>query len=228
MVSTHSWHALESDPDLWRSYVEQLGVRANSLDFVEIYSLDNSDQPDVPIFAYIFLYPHGVSSRFPASDSSQADTDDNVWTIKQIPELDSCCGLIALLHAIGNNRDLVTFDPASPLAQFFEKTQMMTPEERGTALLNNKTIHRVHEEIAQQGQTAVVESGKVGYHYVAYVVLNGSKFYELNGGAKEHQERFIECLGNATFFTRVCHQVKEKVKALSGDIRFNLIGLARK
>ncbi|CAF5174817.1 unnamed protein product, partial [Rotaria magnacalcarata] len=26
MTSPNAWHALESDPDLWRIYIEQLGV----------------------------------------------------------------------------------------------------------------------------------------------------------------------------------------------------------
>ncbi|CAF3369955.1 unnamed protein product [Rotaria socialis] len=226
MTSPNAWHALESDPDLWRIYIEQLGVDVSSLDFIEIYSLDEDYLAGENIYAYIFLYPE--SDALPVSNVSQSLTNDKLWTIKQIDELDSCCCLIALLHAIGNNLDKVILKANSPLADFFKKTENMTADERAIVLLNDQNIHEAHEETAEQGQTEMIDSGRVGYHYIAYIVSNGNQLYEMNGSTKGPHAKFIGELNGESFFSRVTQEVKEKVSALDGDIRFNLIAMARK
>jgi ubiquitin carboxyl-terminal hydrolase L3 len=226
MSLTNSWHALESDPDLWRVYLEKLGVDMNSLDFIEIYSLEEDFAPDENIYSFIFLYPCNDSSSI--SNVAQPLSDDKIWTIKQIHELDSCCCLIALLHAIGNNLDKVILKPNSPLAEFFDKTKTMTADERALVLLNDTTIHEAHEETAEEGQTEMLESGKVGYHYIAYIVRDNNKLYELNGSTKGPQAKFIGEFNEQSFFSRVTGEIKRKVEELDGDIRFNLIALAKK
>ena len=228
MSSSISWHALESDPELWHGYMQKLGVDVNSLDFIEIYSLDEDFASNENIFAYVFLYPCSSSSTVSNVSQFQPSIDDTLWTIKQISELDNCCCLIALLHAIGNNLDKVILKPKSPLADFFEKTQTMTSDERATVLLNDEKIHQAHEETAQQGQTEMVESERVGYHYIAYIASNSNRLYELNGSTKGPQAKFIDELNNESLFSGVTRVVKQKVNELNGDIRFNLIGLARK
>ncbi len=226
MSSTESWHALESDPDLWGVYMEKLGVDMNSLDFIEIYSLDEDYPPDETIYSFIFLYPCDDSPT--TSNASTPSIDEKLWTIKQIHELDSCCCLIALLHAIGNNLDKVILKPNSPLAEFFEKTKTITADERALVLLNDTNIHEAHEETAEEGQTEMIDSGKVGYHYIAYITSNNNKLYEMNGTSKGPQAKFIGELNNESFYSRVTREIKQRVIELDGDIRFNLIGLAKK
>ena len=226
MSSNEAWHALESDPEIWRIYVEKLGVDMNSLDFVEIYSLDEDYPPDESIHSFVFLYPCNGSSA--DSNVSTTPTEEQLWTIKQIHELDSCCCLIALLHAIGNNLDKVVLKPNSPLAEFFEKTKTMTADERALVLLNDKNIHQAHEETAEQGQTEMVEGERVGYHYIAYIVSKNNKLYQMNGTSKGPQAKFIGELNEESFYSRVTREIKQKVNELNGDIRFNLIGLAKK
>ena len=229
MSSTDAWHALESDPDIWRIYMETLGVDMNSLDFIEIYSLDEDYPPDETIYSFVFLYPCNDSS--PDSNASATTTtpvDEHLWAIKQIPELDSCCCLIALLHAIGNNLDKVILKPNSPLAEFFEKTKTMTADERALALLDDISIHQAHEETAEQGQTEMIEGDRVGYHYIAYIVSKNNKLYQMNGTSKGPQAKFIGELNEESFYSCVTREIKQKVNELDGDIRFNLIGLAKK
>ncbi len=226
MSSSDSWHALESDPDLWHVYMEKLGVDASSLNFIEIYSLDEDYPPDETIYAFVFLYPDNGSLS--SSNVDQPLVDDKLWTIKQIEELDSCCCLIALLHAIGNNLDKVILKPNSPLAEFFEKTKTMTADERAITLLNDTQIHQAHEETAEQGQTEMVDGDRVGYHYIAYIQSKSNKLYELNGSTRGPQAKFIRELNKESFYAHVTREIKEKVNELDGDIRFNLIGLATK
>ncbi len=188
--------------------MEKLGVDVNSVDFIEIYSLDPDYPPEEDIFAYVFLYP--ANGSLSTSDTSQATTDDQLWAIKQIPELDSCCCLIALLHAIGNNLNKIVLKPNSPLAEFFAKSKTMTADERALLLLNDKDIHEAHEETAEQGQTEMLESEKVGYHYIAYIVSNSNKLYQMNGTSKGPQAEFLGELNEESLFSRVTREVKEK------------------
>ena len=74
----------------------------------------------------------------------------------------------------------------------------------------------------------MVDSGRVGYHYIAYIVSNGNKLYELNGSTKGPQAKFIGELNEQSFFSRVTGEIKQKISELNGDIRFNLIGLTKK
>ncbi|CAF1350579.1 unnamed protein product [Adineta ricciae] len=226
MSKSLSWHALESDPDLWRVYMEKLGADGNSFEFIEIYSLDEDYPPEENIYAFIFLYPDNGST--PISNVSSQDVHDNLWTIKQIDELDSCCCLIALLHAIGNNLDNIVLKADSPLAMFFEKTKNMTADERAVVLLNDQKIHQAHEETAEQGQTAMVDSERVGYHYIAYIVSKNNNLYALNGSTRGPQAKFIRELDKESFYSYVTREIKQRIHELNGDIRFNLIGLARK
>ena len=228
MSSSKAWHALESDPDLWRVYVDKLGVDGSSLDLIEVYSLDEEFPPGEGIHSFIFLYPDNGSTPSNHSNGIQPAIEEKLWTIKQIEELDSCCCLIALLHAIGNNLDQVTLKPDSPLAEFFEKTKTMTADERALVLLNDDKIHQAHEETAQQGQTEMIDSGRVGHHYIAYVLSKNNQLYELNGSTRGPQAKFLGELNNENFFSCVTREIKRRVNELNGDIRFNLVALAKK
>jgi hypothetical protein len=104
----------------------------------------------------------------------------------------------------------------------------MTADERALVLLNDTNIHEAHEETAEEGQTEMIDSGKVGYHYIAYITSNNNKLYEMNGTSKGPQAKFIGELNNESFYSRVTREIKQRVIELDGDIRFNLIGLAKK
>ena len=231
MSTDRTWHALESDPDLWRIYMEKLGVDMNSLEFVEVYSLEEEFPPEESIFCFIFLYPDSGSSSNTSNfnlNLIQETNDENIWKIKQVEELDSCCCLIALLHCIGNNLDKIKWNEDSALEKFFTKTKTMNADERAMVLLNDENIHQAHEEIAREGQTEMLESGRVGHHYIAYILSQHNRIYEMNGSTRGPQAK---CLGESTkktFFSVVSQEIKRRVNELNGDIRFNLIGLSQK
>jgi ubiquitin carboxyl-terminal hydrolase L3 len=226
MQSVRAWHALESNPELWRVYIDKLGVNINSIDFIEIYSLDDDYPVDPSIFAFIFLYPD--DGRTSSATVCQHSTENSLWTIKQIEELDSCCCLIALLHAIGNNLDKVPLKSGSSLAEFFEvtTTTTMSADERAQILLNNEQIHQAHEQTAEQGQTQMLDSGRIGHHYIAYVMSNDGKLFEMNGSSRGPQAKFIGQSSTENFSSSVIREVKRRTLELNGDIRFSLIGMA--
>ena len=226
MAEKNSWHALESDPDLWRVYLDKLGVEMNSLELIEIYALDEDFPPEPSIFAFVFLYPDSGASR--QSTPVHSQVNDQLWTIKQIDALDNCCCLIALLHAIGNNLDKVTLKSQSPLAEFFEKTKVMTSDERALVLLNDERIHQAHEETAEQGQTDMLESNRVGHHYISYILSNTGGVYEMNGGTRTPQAKLIGQSSEENFFATVIREIQRRANELNGDIHFNLVAIAKK
>lgn len=228
MSSKTPWHALESDPELWRAYVDKLGVDVDSFDFVEIYSLDEDYPLDPNIFAFIFLYPDNGSTPHPASTATVSPSAHHLWTIKQIEALDSCCCLIALLHATGNNLDKIRLKPNSPLAEFYEKTKSMTADERALVLLNDERIHQAHEETAAQGQTEMLESARVGHHYIAYILSNENKIYEMNGSSRGPHAKFIAESTKENFAAAITKEIKRRVDEMRGDIHFSLVGIAQK
>ena len=221
--NSSSWHALESDPDIWHVYLDKLGVEMNSLDLVEIYALDEDFPPADSIFAFVFLHPGGDLST-----PVHTDVADQLWTIKQIDALDHCCCLIALLHAIANNLDKVTLKSHSPLAEFFEKSQAMTADERALLLLNDQRIHQAHEETAEQGQTDMLERDRVSHHYISYIIADAGRVYEMNGGTRRPQAKFIGQSTKENFFATVIREIQRRVNELNGDIHFSLVALAKK
>lgn len=228
MTTKKSWHALESDPDIWRLYVDKLGVDVDSMDFIEIYSLDEDLSFESKIFAFIFLYPDDGSTPQTSSPSPSPSPSEHLWTIKQIEQLDSCCCLIALLHSIGNNLDKIRLKIDSPLEEFYEKSKTMNADERAECLLNNERIHRAHEQTAQQGQTKMLESERVGHHYVAFILSNEKKIYEMNGSSRGPQAKFIGETTKEKFSSTIKKEIQNRVEKLNGDIRFSLIGISSK
>lgn len=145
----------------------------------------------------------------------------------------NACGTIALLHALGNNQDILTLNPHSFLAQFFTNTQIMNPEQRGKYLESPPpgapTIDSLHEEFASLGQTSAPDADTgVNLHFACFVQLNG-KLWELDGryaGPINHGE----CSSGGGNLLRDAVKVVKRdfMDQADGDINFTLIAFAPK
>ncbi len=69
----------------------------------------------------------------------------------QTAELDNACGLIACIHSIFNNIELVSLEPDSLLDRFYLTTVSDNPEERATSLENMKDFQKKHKSYASKG-----------------------------------------------------------------------------
>lgn len=92
----------------------------------------------------------------------------------------NACGTIALVHAILNN-PYIELDDKGVLANYFNKTKILSPDERGKILEADMAFTDTHQELAQEGQTAAPDLlSKVNHHFIALIHKDG-ELYELDG-----------------------------------------------
>ena len=94
------------------------------------------------------------------------------WYMKQSGRLDNACGVIACLHAVYNNLELMGgLAPGGILASHLAATETLSPEERAAALEANASFQQVHKAKASEGGSAIPqEQSEVKHHFVAFVV----------------------------------------------------------
>jgi ubiquitin carboxyl-terminal hydrolase L3 len=71
--------------------------------------------------------------------------------MKQHGTLDNACGIIAALHAVLNNLDLILPIEHMPLSEFYNKTRGLSPEETATFLENYDDFKQAHQTFAGKG-----------------------------------------------------------------------------
>lgn len=91
------------------------------------------------------------------------------------------CGTMSLIHSIFNNLNSVELKEGSVIKNFYEKVKDLTPEERGKLLEHDKAFIDVHQDLANEGQTAAPSSeAPINNHFIAFVNVGGELF-ELDG-----------------------------------------------
>lgn len=68
--------------------------------------------------------------------------------------ISNACGTVAMIHAVANNKDKVTLKQGH-LLEFLEGSKDLDPKARAIKLEGDSNICVVHDEVAQEGQTAV-------------------------------------------------------------------------
>lgn len=132
-----------------------------------------------PVQAVIVSYERNVAAEL---DSSKFKEQNYVpFYMKQTDVLDDACGLIAMLHAIGNNRDSLNFSEGSLLPKFFETTKSLSSEERAKSLESNEEFRTQHHQFASQGQSNLLQDqSQVKNHFVCFVYYQRN-LVELDG-----------------------------------------------
>lgn len=88
---------------------------------------------------------------------------------------------MALIHSVFNNLKSVELKAGSVIKIFYEKAKDLTPEERGRLLEQDKTFIDVHQDLANEGQTAAPDSeAPINNHFIAFVNV-GDELFELDG-----------------------------------------------
>jgi ubiquitin carboxyl-terminal hydrolase L3 len=188
----YKWPALESDPSIFNKYFHDLGLPDNIV-FDELYSLDyqdvQSELKDLPILAII------ATVQRPKGRYCQEDNlipyHDIPFYMKQSRDLDNACGLIAGLHAIGNNKEITLKEGI--LKRFFKLTDTMNDEERATFLENYKelkTKHLIYSQIGQSQLDTINNTNHTGtvsrpviHHFLTFTRI-GNDLLELDGTLK--------------------------------------------
>ncbi|XP_031612822.1 ubiquitin carboxyl-terminal hydrolase isozyme L1 [Oreochromis aureus] len=217
------WTPMEINPEMLNKMMGKLGV-GESWRFVDVLGLEGEQLSSVPkpCCALMLLFPLTQQHEtFRAQQADKVSGGSEAYFLKQTAV--NSCGTIALLHAVANNKDKMTFDGASALKKFLDETANMSPDDRAKHLEKNQAIFDAHNEIAAQGQCRP-EADKVNFHFIAFVNVNG-QLYEFDGkinGPVNHgptkEESFVMDAA------KVCRGFMEREK---GEVRFSAVALCQ-
>jgi len=211
------WAPLESNPEVFNTYLGKLGVTAN-WQFNDIFGFD----PELlcmipqPCVAYILLFP--ITEKTEAARVSQEEqlasekrAEGVVW-MKQT--IGNACGTVGIIHALLNSP--VTFQDNSVISKFAEAAKGKNGEEIGALLESSEEIANLHKSTSQaeSNQTQADESTKVRDHFVALVNVNNT-LYELDGRKNRAISHGPTCAD--TFCLDAATVCKEKFIALDPD-----------
>ena len=145
-----NWPPLESNPDIFASYMEKCGLPARWT-FGEVYGFEEDLLGFIPqpVIAVI------VNAEFlkKQEDRQRGDIEvANEYYMKQTGTLDNACGVIACIHAILNNLgegdNKIALNDGSVLSNYLNSVRSSTPAERATALENYTEFQAVHREFS--------------------------------------------------------------------------------
>ncbi|XP_035765938.1 ubiquitin carboxyl-terminal hydrolase isozyme L1 [Neolamprologus brichardi] len=230
------WTPMEINPEMLNKMMGKLGV-GESWRFVDVLGLEGEQLSSVPkpCSALMLLFP--LTQQHESFRSQQADKvsgGSEAYFLKQTAV--NSCGTIALLHAVANNKDKMTFDGASALKKFLDETANMSPDDRAKHLEKNKVKSMLDlcwttsYEIAVMSRLFILsqpsqpEADKVNFHFIAFVNVNG-QLYEFDGkinGPVNHgptkEESFVMDAA------KVCRGFMEREK---GEVRFSAVALCQ-
>jgi ubiquitin carboxyl-terminal hydrolase L3 len=176
------WPPLESDPEIFNNYFHTVGL-PETVSFGEIYSLDYKEIQEItnPVLGVIVALRRNKKR---SDDEEYLPSTDVPFYMKQNGQLDNACGLIAALHCIGNNSNMINPIEGSIIDDYFKASVGKTDEERARLLEKSDGFKQVHIQFAMEGQSEVPQSDdQVNHHFIAYVHLNGNVI-ELDGTIK--------------------------------------------
>ncbi|XP_076478951.1 ubiquitin carboxyl-terminal hydrolase isoform X2 [Bombus vancouverensis nearcticus] len=176
-----SWIPMESNPE----FLHKLGV-AKDWSVVDVYGLE----PDLlalvpkPVVAVILLYPlskkgdNSLEDKESEEEDVSIPKDPEVFHMKQY--IHNACGTIALIHSVGNNRDIIDLQDGF-LKTFLDEAKNLSYMECGKLLMESDGISITHKDVAQEGQTEVPSDEIPVYHHFVALIHKNGVLYELDG-----------------------------------------------
>ena len=115
------WPPLESDPEIFNKYFHSIGVPDNVY-FKELLGLEYKEFMSIggPVLGLILNFTR-TDKKVTIPENSIKDPSFVPYFMKQTPDLDNACGLIAGLHLFGNNTQVIKFTKDSIIQNFFDK-----------------------------------------------------------------------------------------------------------
>ncbi|PPR05554.1 hypothetical protein CVT24_003293 [Panaeolus cyanescens] len=153
-------------------WAKQAGLLTKQSHFEDVYGLDDEllNMVPGPVKAVVLLFPTDDKSdaKRRAEDEriqkeGQPKLDPTIFWMKQ--KISNACGTIGLIHALANSG--VPLSPMGAMHKFLIQTQDKTPDERADILATTPLFAKVHSELSQQGQSAVVADSDL--HFTCFV-----------------------------------------------------------
>jgi ubiquitin carboxyl-terminal hydrolase L3 len=179
-IEIFKWPPLESDPSIMTEYLHSVGL-SSDWEIGECYGLDDDCLNFIPPSCVAMI----VNAERLCKEQEKRKGDTNIlmpYYMKQSSKLDNACGIIACLHSIFNNRDLVDIKENSILSKFWDQVMDKTPQERCSTLETFTDFQTIHRTYAMMGQSNRASSqDDVKCHYTAFVLTSDKKLIELDG-----------------------------------------------
>lgn len=230
------WVPLESNPELFTSWSESMGLDTSKYAFTDIYGLDDELLAMVPqpVEAVLCLFPVTKENEavMKKEDEEMKEfvgpekEDELIWFNQTIG---NACGTIGLLHAIANTSARKTLSTDSPMAKLLQDVLPLNATDRANFLQTSKSLAQAHTSVASSGQTAAPSADeRVDLHFVCYVRdPKTQKLFELDGRRKGPVDRKSDVPQQQDLLKVATKWVQENYMRLNPDeVNFNLIALA--
>ncbi|SPO01352.1 uncharacterized protein DNG_04028 [Cephalotrichum gorgonifer] len=233
------WIELESEPAFFNYILRELG--AKDVQIQEVLCLDDDliRQLPKPIHGLIFLFQY-------LSDDSDVDEESDAEET-----VDNACATVAMLNIVMNAPSI---ELGETLENFKESTKAMSSPLRGHALSTNKTIRKVHNSFTRRvdhfnadlwlsskaeaankkrtkrpqgrksGKKSKKKSGESGYHFIAYVPVNGS-VWELDG--LKARPTKLEPVTSEDWALDALPKIWSRMEDDAGGFEFNLLAMCQ-
>lgn len=181
-MSSKRWFPLECNPEVMDRYIRRLGVKESPsagqvVEFTDVFGFEPELLGMVPptVRAVLLLYPITAENETAAQASiaaqgavDTADPNSSPFFLRQT--ISNACGTVGLVHAIMNNRDVVTFESESFFHKFATATVTMTPVERAAALEVDDRLEEQQAVATSEGQTENQHiDTDINTHFICYV-----------------------------------------------------------
>ncbi|KAL8599842.1 hypothetical protein ACOMHN_038415 [Nucella lapillus] len=206
------------------TFIQKLGAEV-CWQFVDVYGTDEELLGMIPrpVIAVMLLYP--LTDKAKGTKIGDVDSESLNTSFFMRQTIGNACGTVALVHALANNEEHVTFSDDKYFRTFLNATKGMNPEERGKYLEQDEGMGHVHEEFAQEGDTqAPSRDASVMPHFVAFVHKDG-KLLEMDG-----RNTAPVCHGKTspdTLLEDAARVVKTFIQRDPEEINFNLMALTK-
>ena len=230
------WTTIESDPAVFTSLIQQIGVKGVQME--ELWALSNLESLNhrFHLHGLIFLFKYrtdiDTTSAFAVEN---VDAPESLFFASQV--ITNACATQAILGVLlnvetfgsesdeGSTSEQSIGEKLTELKQF---TADFPPELKGLALSNSEKIRAAHnafarpEPIVDEGKRPARNGDEV-YHFVAFV-HHGGRVWELDG-LKPKPVAYKECLKEKWHEVAV-PAIEERIQKYATDeISFNLLAV---
>ena len=227
---------LENNPDVFSHLIHSLGV-SPQLSFYDIYSLEPEMTSFLPrpVHSIIFIAPsdvyyklHGSSPDVAVEDLTYDGSGEN-QPITWFPQtIGNSCGLMALIHCVGNGTAKQYVQSGSLLDQLLKEAIPLESAQRAEVLYSSYELEHAHMAAALKGDSRAPASDEgVGFHFLAFVKGNDGHLYELNGSWDGPLDHGLLPEGDNLMSERALEMgVGKYIKLADGSIEYSMVALA--
>lgn len=228
------WCTIESDPGVFTELLESVGVP--HVELQELWSMDDDSlaqlQKSGEVYGFIFLFKWKPGTSTDASSTGTTnrtpmeECPSDLFFAHQVTT--NACATQALLSVVLNK--VPSENLGETLTEFKSFTSDFPPSLKGEAIGASEELKKAHNSFArkdaflQEGKTHVATGDEDVFHFVAYIPHKDNKVYELDG-LQSGPIVIGDIPENQDWMTVARTAIQERMNALSGEIKFNLLAV---